>query len=431
MNYKKIILYGLLLAIVYVTISCTSDDIPVEHDANSTITIQAKQTIKLVCSDKIIFDDIYDGYMRVNGGGKILLTPSQVCNFDTLGYGWHSICFYSSEDSLVADYYYHKIEKLPSLFVPESIIMEGRRANVRYTNKYKQYLKDSYTIQDDYLNSYHIISHSLFDEDGIPKDVINGVEYYHLGSITQYALSFWEEKGKMTDEDEFVFLKLANFIGEHLTPEGGAAYSFDYQMHGIEYKKPWFSGMDQGQILSLMSRAFYLTGDNKYKDYGDKILDFMINDAGDTYPYSGCRVKLGQFTQIHKDLAKYSEFVIYDEYVGSQNTYVLNGILFGLLGLYDYYEATDSQIALTAFLEGCKSIEVMIPYYDYYGSTTYDLLHLMLPDAGPRFGTYAHDFDIVILDALYKYTGNKVFAQYRDVFISYYEPSFSGNNLID
>ena len=70
MNYKKIILYGLLLAIVYVTISCTSDDIPVEHDANSTITIQAKQTIKLVCSDKIIFDDIYDGYMRVNGGGQ-------------------------------------------------------------------------------------------------------------------------------------------------------------------------------------------------------------------------------------------------------------------------------------------------------------------------------------------------------------------------
>ncbi len=151
----------------------------------------------------------------------------------------------------------------------------------------------------------------------------------------------------------------------------------------------------------------------------------MISDAGTNVPHTGCKVSLKQFAAIHKGLAKYENYVIYDEYVNNQCTYVLNGNLFGLIGLHDYYEATGNLNALSAFNEGCKSIEVQVPYYDYYGSTTYDLLHLLLPESTPALdATYAHDYCIVFLDALFKFTGNTVFSKYRDIFISYYEPQF-------
>jgi len=100
--------------------------------------------------------------------------------------------------------------------------------------------------------------------------------------------------------------------------------------------------------------------------------------------------------------------------------------MFGLIGLHDYYEATGDIVAYNAFIDGCRSIAIMLPYYDFYGATSYDLVHLMEKGTEPAFrNNYSHDYNIVLLDALYSYTLNEVFAEYRNCFITYLFPPFS------
>ncbi len=425
-NYKMRVNLLVSILLSFTFIGCDNGDNVAEEIPIPDYTSALSNKTLNVISNRVVFRDMQDGYMSIDGGGKIFLSSAMTCCFDSLSYGWHTIKFFSNEGETLNTLYYNKIDSGPDILVSDSIVSEGRRLNKRYWNKrYKEYLQDSYQVKDTYFGWYHTISSGSVDTNGIPVFIKDRIEYYHPVNIAQYALSFWNVGDKMTSEDKEIFLKCADFIGSEVAKSGGGPYGFDFVMHGILYKAPWYSGMAQGQMLSVMARAYMLTKDEKYRRYGDKILSFMVADAGENYPYAGCKVTLGQFSAIHKELSKYKDLVIYDEYVDKQCTYVLNGNLFGLVGLHDYFEATGDEKASLFFDEGCKSIAIMLPYYDYYGATSYDLLHLMIPGAEPVFGnSYAHDYHIVILDALYTYTRNEIFAKYRDIFESYYEPPF-------
>ncbi len=173
-----------------------------------------------------------------------------------------------------------------------------------------------------------------------------------------------------------------------------------------------FHTMAQGQVLSVLGRAFKITGKEEYKTIGDSVCLYLIDN---------CSTNLQQFCNSHTDLEQFKSCIIYEEYVAPDNSFVLNGNLFALVGLHDWYETTNCKKYLDAFNKGCKSIELQLPYYDLYGSTSYDLIHL-LRDCEINYGTaYSHDYHIALLDALYKYTGNDFFKYYCDLFISYYE----------
>ena len=338
--------------------------------------------------------------------------------------GWHKFEIFSG-DKVQETLYFNKIDNLPNFLIPEIVVLVGRNCNKKYYNKnYAAHMQDSYSVNNTYFGYYHTIHHDNVDPNGVPLLVYDNVTYYHPVQIAEYALSLYDDN-KMTDEEINLFLTCANYLSDNLNEQGGFPYNFDWVMHGIVCKSPWFSGMAQGQMLSVISRAYYLTKNDKYLIAGKRIMDFMITNAGLSYPYNGCKVSLKQFSLLHESLSKYSDFVIYEEYVDKESSYVLNGNLFALVGLHDYYEVSGDMTAYNAFMEGCKSIAVMLPYYDYYGSTSYDLVHLMHPEREPTFNSgYAHDCHIMLLDALFEYTRNELFARYRDNFISYYFPPF-------
>ena len=162
----------------------------------------------------------------------------------------------------------------------------------------------------------------------------------------------------MTDEDISVFLKCADSLLSFIQNDGSIPYSFDSNLHGISLKSPWYSAMVQGQVLSVFARAFSISKKQKYIDSGEKVFNFMI---------TACKVNLSQFAELHRDLLPYKDCGIYEEYVANTNSYVLNGNLFGLIGIHDWYKITGNKEALDAFNDGCKAIEVLLPYYDFYG----------------------------------------------------------------
>ncbi|MCF0126502.1 MAG: hypothetical protein HUJ68_12265, partial [Clostridia bacterium] len=78
-----------------------------------------------------------------------------------------------------------------------------------------------------------------------------------------------------------------------------------------------------------------------------------------------------------------------------------------------------------AFNQGVESGKLMLPFYDFYGSTCYDLTWLLYERGIDFTSKYAHDCHIYLLDYIAKKTNNPVCISYRDKFISYIEnPEF-------
>lgn len=421
---KSIKSFLIVISVICFLLSCSNIDNDLEQGQKQSVVKVDFSSAPLMVNDIIVFTNIDVPIQLAVDDQKVALSSDSSINLNTMSTGWHRIDLLShAADSLLGTYYLNKIEGTPNVLVSNKTIEEGRMQLYHYSAKrYKEYLQETYTVSDSYFGSYHNTWVNMFDDEGIPIDIREGKVYYNPTGIAQYALSFYASD--MSREDSIGFFKNADFLCKSLNEEGGFAYDFDFDMRGVFMKAPWYSGMAQGQILSVLSRAYKLTNDYKYLYYGNKVLNFMIADPGDSYPKKGCKVLLRQFSDIHENLKKFQNYVIYDEYVDDECTYVLNGNLFGLVGLHDYYEVSNSQIAYNAFDEGIKSIKVMLPYYDYYGATSYDLLHF-LSNTDIKFNSpYAHDYDISLLDAIYKYTGDSFFAKYRDSFISYYASPF-------
>lgn len=339
-------------------------------------------------------------------------------SLDSIDYGWHILEIVLGNDETIS-FHVNKILDLPNVLIPSTIIYSGWYArNNIYNKKYKKYIQKNYSIQDTYFGSFRDDwSNVLFDDRGIPVLLYQdkGIQY-NPTLIAQYALTFYNLE-EMTPSEKEKFIFLADYICNNLINiDGSIPYNFDYKMHGIDLYSPWYSGMAQGQILSVLARAYNITNDSKYIYIGESVLNFMI---------SYCKKTLSQFTKLHPDFKKYENYVIYEEYVAEENSYVLNGNIFGLIGLHDWFECSGNQEALKAFNLGCKSIEFLLPYYDYHGSSSYDLIHFINEEDIDLKNSYMHDYHIALLDALFCYTNNNIFKQYRDLFINYYEKTLS------
>lgn len=114
-------------------------------------------------------------------------------------------------------------------------------------------------------------------------------------------------------------------------------YSFDWTYENRTLTAPWWSGMAQGQALSLFSRLAETTNDERWLDA-----------AHHTWV---------SFTQEHSESAPWSTIIVdnhlwFEEYAGDQPPLlVLNGQIFAVFGLYDYWKLTGSP-EVAAYVDG-------------------------------------------------------------------------------
>lgn len=203
------------------------------------------------------------------------------------------------------------------------------------------------------------------DENGVKLIYLFDEWIYHPVHIAQYGLI---QYGNYIETNDEYYLKDAIAQADYLVSQinnseakGKLFYSIDnYTVPGTDYvlTAPWSSAMAQGQAISLLSRIYDRTGDKAYLracQAAMKPLTVDVEDGGLRHEFMG--------------------HAFYEEYSTEQPTYVLNGFMFTLFGLYDCWQITGDQQAEKLYQEGIETLKLILPYYDSNGVSLYHLAH--------------------------------------------------------
>jgi heparosan-N-sulfate-glucuronate 5-epimerase len=225
-------------------------------------------------------------------------------------------------------------------------------------------------------------------------------------TIAQNALGLYDKYNR-THSEEFLqkFLNNSNWLVDNAASKGNYSlleFQFFWPTYNVE--SPWRSGMAQGRALEVLIKAHEITGDKKYLDTAKMLLNAFFVE-----------VKDGGVTRKTPNDGWW-----YEEYASSSNateeSRVLNGMGFALLGIQDYYQYTGDSAAKFLFDQGATSVAKSLPRYEYVddeytgeGYSSYDILNNTKP-APLKY----HKIHVTQLGELYEITGEEIFKTYHD-----------------
>jgi hypothetical protein len=274
-------------------------------------------------------------------------------------------------------------------------------------------------------SSYELI----LDENGIPithYGCINGIyvgKQRSIVAVAEKSLDYWnkyqlggkndkvllaydfdkclKENGsgpKNSTEARMMFLNCADWLVENAVYyENYTVWEYSYPSY-YKTTPPWRSGQAQAIGIQALLRAYDLTDDPKY-----------LNCARNSVQAFYIPVEDGGVTDMEPSGGWW-----YDKFadVDSERPKVLNGMMFALLGIYDFYERTNDPAAKLLFDKGIISSKNHLGEYDAGNWSYYD-----------RKGNLAsekyHNIHIRQLSLLYNITGDPLFKEYSDKFKDY------------
>ncbi|EDV38131.1 uncharacterized protein Dana_GF13803 [Drosophila ananassae] len=187
-------------------------------------------------------------------------------------------------------------------------------------------------------------------------------------SIGFLGLGFYDNVTLSTSDHLAHFYDAAEwFVHNQDVKTGGWANPVRRSLNGFAELRPgWISAMGQGHAISVLARAYWHSG-------GDE--RYLRAAAAGLQPY---RI----FSRDGGVLAQFMDkFYWYEEYPTTPPSFVLNGFIYSLLGLYDLNSTAPAKIARDAgklFAQGMHSLKKMLLLYDTGSGTSYDLRHLSL-----------------------------------------------------
>jgi hypothetical protein len=237
-----------------------------------------------------------------------------------------------------------------------------------------------------------------FDEAGIPIiptyiDIEKSSFHYYPISIGQYALAIYHSYlQSFSSHDKHRFLMIADWFVENQTEMGYWNAEVPEKKYNLD--EGWPSAMAQGRVISVLLRAKQLTDDIKYEESAQKALT----------TFDPKKSKFVNFIENH---------VFYEEYPTSPGSFVLNGMIFALFGLYDYYRYEKNQLAHHYFNHGIETLEHIIDNYDMGFWSFYDLRHLSWDQSKQNPATvHYHYIHINQLKILFALTGIERFQNF-------------------
>jgi len=239
---------------------------------------------------------------------------------------------------------------------------------------------------------------ALIDDKGIPYNInCNNERVYFPGTIFQYGLGMYDLYLE-SDSEEYKkkFLVIANWTLSNQKKNGmwECMKILGDKLHQSQ------SSMCQSQAISLLTRAYILTEDEKYLKSIDKAVDLMIKNKNDG---GTCFYDKGR--------------VIFQEYVSNIEQSVLNGWIFSIFGLYDYYLLTKKDNIKLLIDDTIKTLSRELKKYDRKYWSDYDQVGTI---ASPAY----HDLHISQLAVLEKMFNNDNFRYYKNRFIKYQNNKF-------
>ena len=155
-------------------------------------------------------------------------------------------------------------------------------------------------------------------------------------------------------------------------------------------KAPWYSGLAQGQGISLLVRAHRETGDERYLDAARARLS------------RACGAPCRRWGAIHRRVGD----LWIEEYIVDPPTHILNGFIWASWGVYDYFLTTRDASAQELFDAGCPHSARNLDRYDIGFWSLYEQSGTRLKMVASPF---YHHFTSCSCAVMHQFTGNNVF----------------------
>ncbi|BFZ23865.1 hypothetical protein BsWGS_26904 [Bradybaena similaris] len=161
------------------------------------------------------------------------------------------------------------------------------------------------------------------------------------------------------------FYDAANWLERHQDERGGwpIMVARHLVVGVMELPPGWYSAMGQGQAMSVLVRAYLHSKHEKYLQAAINALKLFEVDSSQ----GGVRARF------------LDKLDWYEEYPTTPSSFVLNGFIYALLGLYDLKLTAKGEGQAQAeriYNSGMKSLKTIIGLYDSGAGTFYDLRHV-------------------------------------------------------
>jgi hypothetical protein len=160
---------------------------------------------------------------------------------------------------------------------------------------------------------------------------------------------------------------------------------------------PWSGAYTQCLWVSALARCHIMTGDQKYFDAAAASMRALTVPTGH---YQGMSTIVG------------GNRYWLEEYPSFPPQHTLNGAIYGIWSVLDWYFLTDDPTAERLYRAFVRSLEADLHHYDTGDWTYYDRFQRIAPE------TY-HRIHITQMRRLYEQTGVEIFEHYRALWQSY------------
>ena len=176
-------------------------------------------------------------------------------------------------------------------------------------------------------------------------------------------------------------------------------HHFDWEYRDA-LRAPWYSGLAQGQGISLLVRAHHETADSRFQNAAKRAFESLLRsiDEGGVL-----------FTDNRGD-------VWIEEYLVSPPTHILNGLIWAVWGGYDYFLATGDPAARQLFDRVVQTIANNLAHYDLGFWSLYEQSGTRLKMVASPF---YHRLHIVQLGIMHQLTGRDIFLEYAERWKAY------------
>jgi hypothetical protein len=238
-----------------------------------------------------------------------------------------------------------------------------------------------------------------FDEVGVPQLDYRGDigRQYNPIAIAQYGLANFNKHARTGESARRAkCLCAGNWLVQRLETNSAGLRVWNHHFDWAYRERliaPWYSGLAQGQGLSLLVRLAVMTGEEAYAEAAVAAFQPFTRNIG-------CGGVV---------FRENSGLPWIEEYLVDPPSHILNGFIWGLWGVYDFAQWSGDGGALDLWRECVDTLARNLPQYDTGQWSLYEL-----PVGGPPMlaSPYYHRLHIVQLRVMFRLTGNEVFHEY-------------------
>lgn len=195
------------------------------------------------------------------------------------------------------------------------------------------------------------------DADSIELFHYRGFDYYHPVNLSQICHTLIATSVSTSEE---LYLKRAERYVQKLMSlcddangASWAPYRFRYAVHSDSanvMRVPWYSGMAQGELLTVLSRLYDLTGNAEYLEFARKVFRtlLILQGTGDRWV---ARIDTAGYYWI-------------EEYpLDDRPAQTLNGFVTAVFGVYEYYLVSHDPQALEVWELSLTTLKAYLPSF--------------------------------------------------------------------